>query len=61
VKISFHEVCDNVNVIISSWGIWLDDINESDDIFMVEEALDLKRWIPVTQKSYFSDNSLGIN
>lgn len=38
VQIGFHEVSNNVNIIISSLCFGLDDIDNADDVFVIKES-----------------------
>lgn len=51
MHVSLHQVSDNVNVFVASWGRWFRNINQADNVFVIEEF----------QKLDFSHDSLGIN
>jgi len=38
VEISFHEISHNVNIIISSLCFGLDDVDNTDDVFVLKES-----------------------
>ena len=51
MHISFHQICDNVDVLVSSWSRWLLHVDEGYNVLVVEELKQLN----------FTDDTLSLN